>query len=101
MIEINKDSLEGMILKNLLKDYPITSAELQEKLKVRRHVLKKSLDELARRGIVEHEMLPDKIFLRLSRRDIRFVGIKPCQKRGIVKKTDRGKTGEYEGMMFR
>lgn len=101
MIEINKDSLEGRILKILLGKYPITFSELQVELNVRGYTLKKSLDDLSVRGVVGLELLPDKIFLRLLRNDLSFVGIKPSQRRGIVKRVDRRKPGEYEGMMFR
>ena len=101
MIEINKDGLNGRILKTMMHKHPITSSELRRMLKVREHTLENSLSELMRCGIIEKEPLSDKVYLRLLRQDISFVGAEPKQKRGIIKKTEKKKTRDYEGMMFR
>jgi DNA-binding Lrp family transcriptional regulator len=101
MIEINRDSLEGRILATLLTKYPVTASELRKMLKVREHTLNKSLAELVQRGIIGKDILSDKVYLRLLREDISFVGLKPKQKRGIVKKAEKKKTAEYSGMMYR
>lgn len=101
MIEINKDRLEARVLKTLMKKYPVTASELRKILGVREHTLKNSLTELARAGIIGLEPLPDKVFIRLLREDISFVGVRPKQKRGIVKEAEKRKAAEYGGMMFR
>jgi len=101
MIEINKDSLEARILKTLMVRYPITAKELGTELGVKGSVLKPLLLELRRMRIIDFDYLPDKTFIRLLRHDFNFIGEKPEQRRGIVKKSSRYKVKEYDGIMYR
>jgi hypothetical protein len=111
MIEINKDSLDARIVKILLRKYPITLKELREKLEgARKKLLELKLKELQRRKILDFEVLPEKVFIRLLRTDFHFIGEKKTQKKkSLVKKKlllKKREVGEYEGyegggMMYR
>jgi len=101
MIQINKDSLEARILRFLMQNYPVTLKELSQELKIKESTLKPKLDELRKMGILEFDHLPDKTFIRLLRSDFNFVGIRPEQRRGLMKKFSKHKKEDYEGMAYR
>lgn len=101
MLQVHKDSLDGRILKILLMTYPITLDELIEKSKARRVMVEHKIRKFRRIGLVHVDILPDKIYLRLRRTDIHFIGPRSPQHRKIVKRRIRRKVRPYEGMMFR
>jgi len=101
MMEINKDSMEARILKFLMENYPITVKELSKGIGVKGSALKPILLELRRMRIIDFDFLPDKTFIRLLRNDFSFVGIKPEQRKGIVKKSSRHEIKDYEGIAYR
>ncbi len=101
MLQVHKDSLDGRILKILLMTYPITLDELIEKLKAKRIPVEHKIRKFRRIGLVHVDILPDKIYLRLRRTDINFIGPKNPQHRKIVKKRIRRRVRPYQGMMFR
>ena len=84
MIEIKKNSLEERILKILMNRYPVKLSELRTELGIKESIIKESLNKLCRKKIIELESLPDETFIRLIRRDLRFHGINPVRKRGII-----------------
>lgn len=104
-MEINRNSLEGRILKILLEKYPITFSELREELlNVKETILKEEIKKLQFAGIVAVDILPDKIFLRLLREDFTFIGIKNPQKKSLIikRRKRRFKFGEYNNeVMYR
>jgi len=102
MIEIKKDTLEERILKILMSRYPVKFSELRGELNVKESTIRESLNKLCGKKIIELEILPGETFIRLIRRDLRFHGINPVQKRGIIQKTGKkDKIDNYEGMMYR
>ncbi|UCD14730.1 MAG: transcriptional regulator [Thermoplasmatales archaeon] len=101
MIEITTGTIEEQIIKILQKTYPITVSDVEKKLHISRKMILRVLQKFQVKGIVQLEPLPDKIYIRLSRNDFRFVG-KKRQKKFIKHHTGkkREEPGEYEGIMF-
>ena len=101
MIEISTGTTEEQVIKLLQKLYPVTIADLEEHLHLSQAVLKRTLQKLQIQGIVQLEPLPDKTFIRLLRRDFRFVG-KKRQRKFLKHSTGKKKQEpeEYDGMMF-
>ena len=101
MIEIVNGTLEEQIIKLLQKTYPITIIDLEKKLHISRNMIIRVLQKLQVKGVVQLEPLPDKTYIRLIRRDFRFVG-KKRQKKFI--KHHSGKKnqepGKYDGNMY-
>lgn len=101
MIEIERSSLEARIIEVLLEVYPITIAELREELSLSEKVLEMALKRLQTRGIIALEPLPDKVYIRLLRRDFHFIGRKATQRRPI-KRIGRKREGkDYDGFAYR
>ncbi len=73
MIEIPVGSIEEQILRILQEVYPITVEELEEELKISRKAIKVALHKLQMKGILQLEPLPDKTYIRLLRRDFKFI----------------------------
>jgi len=87
MIEITSGTLEELIIKLLQKTYPITVNDILRQLQVSEAVLLRTLKKLQTKGIIAMEPLPDTIYLRLLRSDIKFVG-KKRQKKFIKHKKE-------------
>jgi DNA-binding MarR family transcriptional regulator len=109
MIEIQKGSLEERILRILLKRYPINIDELREELSISKGSIERVLKGFATRGIVSLDILPDTIYIRLLRRDFRFIGRHESQRRPLkhIRTKDRAaklkpkrKTDKYDEMMY-
>jgi len=101
MIEIVTGTLEEQIIKILQKTYPITIKDLEKKLHSSEASIVRVLQKLQTTGIIQLEPLPNKTYIRLLRRDFRFVG-KKRQKKFI--KHHAGKKiqepGKYDGDMY-
>ena len=109
MIEIKKGSLEERILKILFNKYPITLEELREELGVSLGALERVIKGFVTRNIISLDILPDKTYIRLLRRDFRFIGRHESQRRPLkhIKQKDRrakykpkGKTDDYDEIMY-
>ena len=109
MIEIKKGSLDERVLKILLDKYPITVEELREQLGVSKGSLDRLIKGFISRGIITLDELPDRAFIRLQRRDFRFIGRHESQRRPLkhIKRKDRKaklkkkiKQTDYDGMMY-
>jgi predicted ArsR family transcriptional regulator len=74
MIDITTGTLEEKIIKVIQEEYPLTIADLSDRIHVSRRKLRFELLKLHSKGIIELEPLPDKTYIRLLRSDIRFVG---------------------------
>jgi DNA-binding MarR family transcriptional regulator len=101
MIEITAGTLEERIIKLLQKKYPITVSDIKEKLHVSRSIVMRVLKKFQIKGIVRLEPLPDKIYIRLLRRDFSFIGKR--QQRKFIKhrsEVEKQKSKNYEGMMY-
>lgn len=83
MITINASSSEAIVLRYLLEKYPVTKDELADMLTLPRKTLERVIKKLVRRRIIRLEPLPGKIYVRLLRMDIKFVGINPSQRRAL------------------
>ncbi|MEM2935082.1 MAG: Lrp/AsnC family transcriptional regulator [Candidatus Thermoplasmatota archaeon] len=73
-MDIEIGSIEERIIRILQENYPITVAELSKKMNISEEKLIFELNKLQNKGIIILEPLPDKIFIRLIRFDIRFIG---------------------------
>jgi len=98
--EITQGTMEEKIIKRLLEVYPITLKELRYDLKISEKVMMRAIKALVLRGIIELEELPGKTFVRLLRRDFMFIGRRATQRKRFKRSGKRGKTKDYEGMMF-
>jgi len=101
MIEITTGTLEERIIKLLQKTYPITVSDIEEKLHVSRSIIMRVLQKFQTRGIIRLEPLPDKIYIRLLRRDFSFIGKK--RQRKFIKHhsgVKKQKSKDYDGMMY-
>jgi len=101
MIEIITGTLEERIIKLLLKTYPITVSDIGKKLHLSKSTVMRALKKFQIKGVVRLEPLPDKIYVRLLRRDFSFIGKKQQQK--FIKhhsKLEKQESKDYEGMMY-
>ena len=101
MIEITTGTLEERVIKLLQKIYPITIKDLKNKLNISEKAILRTLKKLQLKDIVELDILPDKIFVRLLRNDFSFVG-KRQQKKFIKHRSGRKiqRTQLYNGDMY-
>ena len=101
MIEIVNGTLEEQIIKLLQKTYPITIADLEKKLHISRNMIIRVLQKLQIKGIVQLEPLPERTYIRLIRRDFRFVG-KKRQKKFIKHRSGKKNQDpeKYDGIMY-
>jgi predicted ArsR family transcriptional regulator len=101
MIEIHAGSLEEQILKIVQKTYPITVADLQNRLKVGKTILLRTLKKLQTRGILRLEPLPNKTYIRLLRNDFTIRGGKH-QRKTMKHKQKEQKTqlNDSDGLMY-
>lgn len=100
MIEIERGSLEARIIEVLLEVYPITVQELREELSLSEKMLERGLKRLQTRGIIGLEPLPDKVYVRLIRRDFHFIGRKVTQRKPLKRKGGKKKGKEYDGFAY-
>lgn len=100
MIEIERGSLDARIIEVLLEVYPITVEELREELSLSEKTLELGLKRLQSRGIITLEPLPDKVYIRLLRRDFHFIGRKVTQRRPIKRSGGRKGGKEYDGFAY-
>jgi DNA-binding MarR family transcriptional regulator len=101
MIEITTGTLEEGIIKLLQKTYPITVSDIEEKLHVSRSIIMRVLQKFQTKGIIRLEPLPDKIYIRLLRRDFSFIGKK--RQRKFIKHhsgVKKQKSKDYDGMIY-
>jgi len=101
MIEIVNGTLEEQIIKLLQKTYPITISDLEKKLHISRNMIVRVLQKLQIKGIVQLEPLPERTYIRLVRRDFRFVG-KKRQKKFIKHRSGKKSQDpeKYDGIMY-
>ena len=101
MIEIVNGTLEEQIIKLLQETYPITIADLEKKLHISRNMIIRVLQKLQIKGIVQLEPLPERTYIRLVRRDFRFVG-KKRQKKFIKHRSGKKSQDpeKYDGIMY-
>jgi len=101
MIEITNGTLEERVIKLLQKIYPITIKDLKNKLNISEKVILRTLKKLQFKDIVQLDILPDKIYVRLLRNDFSFVG-KKQQKKFIKHRSGKKiqRTQPYNGDMY-
>jgi len=101
MIEITTGTLEERIIKLLQKIYPITVKDIKNKLNLSEEVILRTLKKLQLKNIIQLDLLPDKIYVRLLRSDFSFIG-KKQQKKFIKHRSGkkRPKTQPYNGDMY-
>ena len=80
MIEIDNAGIDAQIIKILQKKYPVTVRDIEKELNLSRDRIIRVLNQLHVKGIVLLEPLSDKIYVRLLRRDFKFVGKKRQRK---------------------
>ncbi|GEM_PF-3454910 len=78
------NKLQERIIKILMKRYPITTDELVKEIGMRKDVVQKEIKKLEREGVIALEVLPDKIFVRLLRRDFMFFNEKKIDRNIII-----------------
>jgi DNA-binding MarR family transcriptional regulator len=61
-----KDSLELRIMELVRDHYPITRDELKRRLGVSDAKLDLALKRMVQQGIIEYDVLPDKVYIRLN-----------------------------------
>lgn len=96
MIEIKSGTLEERIIKILQNSYPVTLEQLKKKTGLPRSILEMELIKMQAKQICVLEPLPDKVYIRLVRTDIRFVG-RRTQQKFIKRKKGEVKKEEYQG----
>ena len=101
MIEIVKGTLEEQIIILLQKTYPITISDIERELHLSRKMILRVLQKLQVKGIVQLDSLSDKIYIRLLRNDLSFVG-KRSQRKFIkhYKGKKKQEPEEYDGIMY-
>ncbi|MDI6730277.1 MAG: hypothetical protein QMD06_01890 [Candidatus Altarchaeum sp.] len=79
------NKLQEQIIKILMKKYPITTDELVKELGTRKYVVQTEIKRLEIEEIIALDVLPDKIFVRLLKRDFMFFNEKKIDRNIIVK----------------
>lgn len=100
MIEIERGSLEARIIEVLLEVYPITTKELGQELSLSEKALDLALKRLQTKGIIDLEILPDKVYIRLLRRDFHFIGRRVTQRRPLKRSGGKKKGKDYNGFAY-
>lgn len=100
MIEIERGSLEARIIEVLLEVYPITTKELRRELSLSEKMLDKGLKRLQTHGIIQLDPLPDKVYIRLLRRDFHFIGRKATQRKPIKRTGRKKQKKDYDGFAY-
>jgi len=100
MIELERGSLEARIIEVLLEVYPITVAELRKELSLSDKTIEMGLKRLLTKGIIALEPLPDKVYIRLLRRDFHFIGKKASQRKPIKRSGGKKKGKDYDGFAY-
>jgi len=101
MIEINRGTLEEQIIKLLQKTYPVTVNDIKKELHLSKKQIIRVLQKLQVKGIVQLDILPDKIFIRLLRNDFSFIAKK--RQRKFIKHHSSKKikeTKDDDGIMY-
>ena len=80
MIEITGGTIEEQIIKILQKKYPVTIEDIKSELHLSTENILRVLNQFQVKGIVQLEPLPDKTYVRLLRRDFKFVSKKRQRK---------------------
>lgn len=91
-----RGSLEHRILELLSRVYPITTEDIRRELHVSQARVDRSLKALAQRGVVELDILPDKVYVRLLVTDLRLT-----RARGWKHRTSSDSKDDYEGIAYR
>lgn len=97
MIEV-KDSLRKKIFEILMEHHPITTEDLEDRLRIRKTLLNNELNKMQKEDIISFDVLPDKVFIRLLREDFMFTGMKKQDKRLKTKTEKKPVTENYRGM---
>jgi hypothetical protein len=100
MIEVERGTLEARIIEILLEVYPITISDLRDELAISEKSLERGIKGLQSRGIIQLEPLPDKVFIRLLRRDFHFIGRKVTQRKPLKRSGKRSKGKDYDGYAY-
>jgi len=100
MIEITHGTLEEQIIKILQKTYPITVNDIKKELHISKKQILRVLYKFRVKGIVQLDILPDKIFIRLLRNDFSFIAKKHQRKfiKHYSNKKTKAKTPDNEIM---
>lgn len=103
MIEIDSGSIDAQIIKILQKKYPVTVDDIEQDLSLSHDRILRVLNQLHVKGIIRLEPLPDKIFVRLLRHDIKFIG-KKRQKKFIKhhrqQRSFKVKSDDHDDIMY-
>ncbi len=97
MISIT-NKLQERIIKILMKKYPVTLDEITKDIRVRKDIVEKEIKILEMSGVISLDVLPDKIFVRLLRRDFMFFHEKKIDRNVIIDKDfERNKEDKNKG----
>jgi DNA-binding MarR family transcriptional regulator len=92
-----KDSLELRIMELVRDHYPITKDELKRRLGVSEAKLDLALRRMAQQGLVEYDVLPDKVYIRLK---VIPVGPKARKEHKRVKGKEERKRGKMDDYSY-
>jgi hypothetical protein len=101
VLTLKKGSLEARVVEALGGGRVLKARMLAKELNVKESILAGSLKKLNAMRLVGVDVLPDCAYVRLLGRSFHVEGVKPTQKKELVKKTSRQKAKDYEGVMFR
>ena len=89
-IEITTGTNEELIIRLILSKYPVTDRDIAKELGLKLEVVQRILKALASQGVISLEPLEDVTYIRVVRRDIRFVGRSVTQKKALKHRSGRG-----------
>ncbi len=101
-VEFDSSSLEARLLRLLQKAYPITTKEIERKLRISESKLDRVLAILKNKGLVAVRPLPDRTYVDLISQNFRFSGRNPSQQKKLKHKRAKkpGEIEEYDGPMY-
>jgi predicted ArsR family transcriptional regulator len=100
MIEVERGTIEAKIIEVLLEVYPVTISDLKKELSISEKMIERGIKMLATRGIIELEPLPDKVYIRLKRRDFHFIGRKATQRKPLKRRGGKSRGKDYDGFAY-
>jgi DNA-binding MarR family transcriptional regulator len=85
-----KDSLELRIMELVRDHYPITRDELKRRLGVSDAKLDLALKRMVQQGMIEYDVLPDKVYIRLN-----VIPVGPKTRRAVKKARKKDEKDEH------
>ncbi len=97
-VEIATGTYEEQVIRLIMSRYPVTDKDIAKELGLKLDVVRRVLKGLAQQGVISLEPLEDRTYIRLLRKDFRFVGRSPTQKKALKHSTGGRRKGSRKAL---